>query len=91
MLHQSRTGQQTQFSRDGEVGYTREGTKLAEERSDGPECIVTGGKGTMSLTYKGQTYWFCCTGCRDAFKEDPEAILAEARARAAKKQAAAAP
>ncbi|MGQ0634399.1 MAG: YHS domain-containing protein [Planctomycetaceae bacterium] len=86
MLYQTRGAKQQQFVRVAEVGYTREGTKLAEEGAGGPECIVTGGKGTMSTVYKGKTYWFCCTGCRDAFLDDPDAILAEARERAAKKQ-----
>ncbi|MBS0201628.1 MAG: YHS domain-containing protein [Planctomycetes bacterium] len=26
--------------------------------------------------YKGKTYYVCCTGCRDAFNDDPEGILA---------------
>jgi YHS domain-containing protein len=85
VIYQSRLKTQEQFSLTAEVGCTREGTKLAEERVDGPECIVTGGKGTMSTVYKGKTYWFCCTGCRDAFAADPEGILADAAARAAKK------
>ena len=48
---------------------------------------MTGGKGTMSTVYKGKTYWFCCTGCRDAFNDDPDAIIAQAEERAAKKKA----
>ena len=68
------------FSRLGEVGYTREGVVIAA--GDGyPVCIVTEGRGTMQVSYKGKTYWFCCTGCRDLFKEHPERILAEAAAR----------
>jgi hypothetical protein len=42
-------------ARVAEVGYTREGTRLAVEGGDGPECVVTGGKGTIAITYKGQT------------------------------------
>ena len=45
------------------------------------ECVVTGGAGTIMVTYKGQSYWVCCTGCRDLFNEDPEKVLAEYRAR----------
>ena len=81
VLFQTRKKDQTQFARVAEVGYTREGTRLAEETTGGPECIVTGGKGTMSTVYKGKTYWFCCTGCRDAFKEDPEKYIKEFEAR----------
>jgi YHS domain-containing protein len=68
-----------------EVGYTREGTRLAVEGGDGPECVVTGGKGSIPITYKGQTYYVCCSGCRQAFNENPEKILAEYRARLAKR------
>lgn len=87
VLYQTRGKDQQQFARVAEVGYTREGTKLAEEGVGGPECIVSGGKGTMSTVYKGKTYWFCCTGCRDAFNDDPEGIIAEAAKRAERKKA----
>lgn len=87
VLFQNRRKDQTQFSRVAELGYTREGTKLAEETSAGPECIVTGGKGTMSTVYKGKTYYFCCTGCRDAFNDDPDTIIAQAEEKARKKKA----
>jgi YHS domain-containing protein len=87
VLFQVRAKDQKQFARVAEVGYTRDGTRLAEEGVGGPECIVTGGKGTMSTVYKGKTYWFCCTGCRDAFLDDPDAIIAQAETKAAKKKA----
>jgi YHS domain-containing protein len=75
------------LSRIAEVGYTREGTRLAVEGGDGPECVVTGGKGTMAISYKGQTYYVCCSGCKQAFNENPEKILADYRARIAKRNA----
>ena len=90
VLFQQRPKDQQQFTRVAEVGYTREGTKLAEEGAGGPECIVTGGKGSMSTVYKGKTYYFCCSGCRDAFLDDPDAIIAQAEQKAAKKKEAAA-
>ena len=31
----------------------------------------------MPVMHKGKTYYVCCTGCRDAFNDDPEGILAE--------------
>jgi len=73
------------LSRVAEVGYTREGTRLAVEGADGPECVVTGGKGTIQISYKGQTYYVCCSGCKQAFNENPEKILAEYRERLAKR------
>jgi YHS domain-containing protein len=33
---------------------------------------VTGGLGTIAVSYKGQTYYVCCGGCKDAFEADPE-------------------
>jgi YHS domain-containing protein len=68
-------------ARVAEVGYTREGTRLAVEGGDGPECVVTGGKGTIAINYKGQTYYVCCSGCKQAFNENPEKILAEYKQR----------
>jgi YHS domain-containing protein len=64
----------------GEVGYTREGISFAAGES-GPICIVTEGRGSMPVTYKGKTYYVCCSGCRDLFKESPESVLAEAAER----------
>jgi YHS domain-containing protein len=69
--------------RVAEVGYTREGTRLAVEGGDGPECVVTGGKGTIAINYKGETYYVCCSGCKQAFNENPEKILAEYKQRVA--------
>lgn len=86
VLFEKRPAAGERYSRVVEVGYTREGTTLAVEGAGEPECIVSGGKGTMQVSYKGKNYWVCCTGCRDAFNDDPEGILAEAAERAAKKK-----
>lgn len=82
-LFQNHPSSSDQPTRVAEIGYTRQGTRLAVAGANGPECIVTGGKGTMAHVYKGKTYYFCCTGCRDAFLADPEGIIAEAAKRAA--------
>lgn len=86
VLFEKRPAGGERFSRVVEVGYTREGTNLAIEGAGEPVCIVSGGKGTMQVSYKGKNYWVCCTGCRDAFNDDPEGILAEAAERAEKKK-----
>jgi YHS domain-containing protein len=65
----------------GEVGYTRQGVTFAAGDAH-PVCIVTGGRGTTEVKHKGKTYWVCCSGCRDLFLENPEAVLAEAAAKA---------
>jgi YHS domain-containing protein len=43
--------------------------------------VVSGGKGTMPVSYKGKTYYVCCSGCRDEFKENPEKYIAEYEAK----------
>jgi YHS domain-containing protein len=71
------------FKRVYEVGVTKEGVAFASPGDNEPECVVSGGKGTIPVTYKGETYYVCCTGCRDAFRENPEKYLKEYRARKA--------
>ncbi|GDY07530.1 hypothetical protein LBMAG52_10160 [Planctomycetia bacterium] len=79
VLFEQKGAGQNFFNRVAEVGYTREGTRLAESDQTGPECVVTGGAGTIKVSHKGETYWVCCTGCRDAFNDDPEGVLADYR------------
>ena len=64
----------------GEVGYTRERAAFAAAESY-PLCVATEGRGTIQVSYKGKTYWVCCSGCRDLFNDDPESVHAEAAAR----------
>ncbi|MCH7729747.1 MAG: hypothetical protein IH991_25245 [Planctomycetes bacterium] len=68
------------FVRLAEVGYTRKGSGFGKGATF-VECVVTGGKGTIPVTYQGKTYFVCCGGCRDLFEEDPEAALEEYRER----------
>ncbi len=68
------------FYRLGEVGYTREGVAFAAGESY-PLCVVTEGRGTTQVSYKGKTYWVCCSGCKDLFHDNPESVLAEAAGR----------
>ncbi len=68
----------TLYTKKLEVGYTREGVTFGVEAGGKkPECVVTGGLGTMAVSYMGTTYYVCCTGCRDAFNENPAKIVAE--------------
>lgn len=71
------------FSKRYQVGATKEGEPFATT-AKGPECIVSGGLGTMKVTYKGKDYYVCCSGCRDEFKENPEKYIKEAEAKAKK-------
>jgi hypothetical protein len=66
----------TSFARLYQVWGTKEGVAFASGDSR-PECIVSGGLGTTPVVYKGQTYYVCCSGCRDAFKEEPEKYIKE--------------
>jgi len=80
MLYERKVGATT-WMRMGEVGFTRVGSAFGKA-AKGIECIVTGGKGTIPVSYKGKTYYVCCGGCKDLFNEDPESCLADAAERA---------
>ena len=82
LLVERQAGSDPVFARQAEIGYTRIGGNFAAVGDSYPVCIVTGGRGTATVTYKGQTYYVCCTGCKQAFEDDPEGILAEAAERA---------
>ena len=74
----------TLFSKQYQIAYTKEGETFGVAAGQkGPECVVTGGLGTMQVSYNGMTYYVCCTGCRDAFNENPAKIIAEFKARKA--------
>jgi hypothetical protein len=75
----------TIWKRDYMVACTKEGESLGK-REKKNECVVTGGLGTMTVSYKGETYYVCCSGCADAFKENPEKYIAEYKARKAGKK-----
>lgn len=64
------------FTTRYQVGATRQGVPFAIV-DKGPECIVSGGLGTSRVMYKGKAYYVCCSGCRDAFNEDPEKYIKE--------------
>jgi YHS domain-containing protein len=54
------------------------GNKDGESLAGGtkkPECIVTGGAASIAVSYQGKTYFVCCSGCRDAFNENPEKFV----------------
>jgi hypothetical protein len=75
----------TLFAKLYQVGCTKEGEEFAS--GDGkPECIVSGGLGRITVTYKGQSYTVCCSGCAEAFKEDPEKYIKEFEAKKKKKK-----
>jgi hypothetical protein len=72
------------FNRLYQVGATKEGEPFAGPSDGRPECVVSGGLGKIPVTYKGETYYVCCSGCRDAFKESPDKYIKEYKERKAK-------
>jgi hypothetical protein len=74
----------TLFIRDYMVACTREGESLGA-RENKKECIITGGLGTLAVSFKGVTYYVCCSGCRDAFNENPEKYIKEFNAKKGQK------
>jgi hypothetical protein len=81
--YQVRTAAGRGFNRLYQVACTKEGVSFAA--GDGkPECVVSGGLGTIRVSHKGKDYYVCCSGCRDAFKEDPEKYIKEYEEKKAK-------
>ncbi len=62
-------------SKLADVSYTKEGASLAGGKKN--ECVVTGGLGTMAVSYEGKTYYVCCSGCRDEFNANPKKCIEE--------------
>jgi hypothetical protein len=75
----------TLWKKEYRVRATKEGESLAA-REKKVECVVSGGAGTMPVSYKGETYYVCCSGCRDAFNENPEKYITEFKAKKAGKR-----
>jgi YHS domain-containing protein len=61
-----------------QMAGTREGESLAGAARR-PECVVTGGAASIKVSYMGKDYYVCCSGCRDAFNENPEKVLKAAK------------
>lgn len=77
------------FTTRFQVGATKEGVPFAAAGTGHPECVVSGGLGTTAVLHKGKTYYVCCSGCRDAFRDDPEKYIREFEEEQARKKPAA--
>lgn len=84
MLVEQRLGKSF-YGRLAEIGCTRQGSGFGKGQAF-PECIVSGGRGTIQVTFEGKNYYVCCSGCKDFFDDDPEQALAEYRQRLAEKK-----
>src|SRR5262245_34512379 len=71
----SRPKGRTVFTKVYQVAATKEGESLAASGKKN-ECAVTGGTGTIAVIYMGETFYVCCSGCRDAFNEEPAKYVA---------------
>jgi hypothetical protein len=75
----------TAFIKDYTVACTKAGESLGKKEHK-VECVVSGGLGTIPVSYKGETFYVCCSGCKDAFNENPEKYIAEYKAKKAGKK-----
>lgn len=66
------------FTRFDTINTQRQGTSFAQADDDYGDrtCIISGGLGTMQVSYEGKSYWVCCSGCQAAFNDDPEKWIA---------------
>lgn len=76
MLFERQKSANGSFRRVAGIGYTRSGYKLAQGGGNQRECVVTGGQGTIAVTHQGKTWYVCCEGCRQAFEDAPDEIIA---------------
>ncbi len=73
------------FKRLYRVSAIKDGVAFAS--GDGkPECIVSGGLGTIPVSHNGKTYYVCCSGCRDEFREKPDKYVKEYEEKKAKEK-----
>lgn len=86
LLEMERKRGQANFVRFDTVASQREGTSfaLADDNYGERTCIVSGGLGTMTVSYMGKTYYVCCSGCQAAFKDEPQRWIDKALAAAKK-------
>lgn len=65
------------------AGTQREGVSFAKADDDYGDrtCVISGGLGTTTVSFKGKTYYVCCSGCKAAFDDDPERWIAKFEAK----------
>lgn len=78
---ESKPASGTLWTKRFQVGMTKEGVPFAETGASARECVVSGGLGTIPVTFEGKTYYVCCSGCRDEFKASPAKYVKEFEAK----------
>jgi hypothetical protein len=66
----------TIWRKDFVVASTRIGVTFGPKEKK-PECVVSGGLGTATVSFGGETFYVCCSGCAEAFKENPKKFVDE--------------
>src|SRR5947208_11422433 len=79
-LYERKPEGKTLFIKDYQVSATKLGESLGKTEKKN-ECVVSGGTGTMAVTFKGETFYVCCSGCRDEFFANPEKYIKEFKAK----------
>ncbi|MFO0935719.1 MAG: TRASH domain-containing protein [Gemmataceae bacterium] len=74
LTYEIQTGGKGLASTVYKVAANKEGESLAGGGKKN-ECIVTGGLGTIAVSFEGKTYYVCCSGCRDEFNENPKKYI----------------
>ncbi len=83
LLFEEKSNARASYRRLFEIGMTRAGARLAGGNSGERQCIVTGGLGTIKVSFEGKTYFVCCEGCKQAFDADPKGTIDNYRERLA--------
>ena len=81
LLFEEKSTKKASYRRMSEIGMTRAGSRLASGSTGERQCIVTGGLGTMKVSFEGKTYYVCCEGCKQAFDADPKGTIEAYRER----------
>jgi hypothetical protein len=73
----------TLYTAEYHVTASKEGESLGTKAvaNKDRECIISGGLGTMQVSFGGKSYWVCCSGCRDEFNADPAKYVKEFEAK----------
>jgi len=80
----TRAEDSTVWRKEYVVASTKLGESLGKKEAKN-ECVVSGGLGTMAVSYMGETYYVCCSGCADEFRANPKKYVDEYKAKKAKK------
>ena len=69
------SGAESAAGEPAESDATEDGTGAADLATD-PVCGMTADPETApAVDHDGETYYFCCAGCADSFREEPESYL----------------